>query len=57
MLQASSDNHVAKDKDLHGHVDKKISGASHVAKEILMTFPGITSCLDWFGFNCLGLVV
>ena len=43
MLQASSDNPVAKDEDLHGHVDKKISGASHVAKEIQMTFPGITS--------------
>ena len=34
MLQASSDNHVAKDEDLHGHVHKKISVASHVAKEI-----------------------
>ena len=30
LLQVSSDNHVAKDdEDLHGHVDKKISVASH----------------------------
>ena len=29
MLQASSDRHIAKDEDLHGHVDKKISIASH----------------------------
>ena len=44
LLQTSSDNHVAKDEDLHGHVvkdedlhghvHKKISVASHVAKEI-----------------------
>ena len=34
LLRASSDNHVAKDEDLHGHVHKKISIASHVAKEI-----------------------
>ena len=34
MLQASSDRHVAKDEDLHGHFDKKNSVASHVTKEI-----------------------
>ena len=34
LLQASSDNHVAKEEDLHGHIDKKISVASHVAKVI-----------------------
>ena len=34
MLQASSDRHVVKDEDLHGHFDKKNSVASHVTKEI-----------------------
>ena len=29
-----SDNHIAKDEVLHGHVDKKIFIARHIAKEI-----------------------